>query len=366
MNTQQGQAAKKPFPIRRVYWVCQAAGWSALFLLQMAGAYVLRMSPNPPLSRVMIALAVFCTMGVIVTHGMYLVIRRRRWLQMPMRQLWPRLAISVALATAPLTGTTIIANLSFVHTFPEDHLLHPRTFIVIWANHMVILVLWMALYLAVNEFRRRRLAEVNALRLELVAQEAQLRGLRAQLNPHFLFNCLNSLREMIVENPEDAQKMVTQLSGLLRYSLQSNHTELVALTDEVRAVKDYLDLEAVRFEDRLQVHWNVASEAGAAAVPPMLLQTLVENALKHGIGRRSEGGEIAITVQSQDSLIHLEVINSGSLPESPSPNGIGLKNARTRLQLLYGEKGNIVLESIPENRVRVAVTLPFMAMEGSQ
>ena len=307
------------------------------------------------------ALGLFCTVALIVSHLLYLSIRRGRWLQIPMRKAWPRLAIAIVLAAVLLTGTSILANIFFIHVTAPHELLRPRLILVVWANHLVILVVWTVLYFGATEFRRRQLAEVNALRLELVAQEAQLRGLRAQLNPHFLFNCLNSLRELIVENPQNAQRMVTQLSRLLRYSLQSDQVELVALTDEVQAVKDYLDLEAVRFEDRLHVRWNVAPEIAAATVPPMLLQTLVENALKHGIARLPDGGEIAITIQRQDSSIHLEVINSGTLAESPSLEGIGLRNARTRLQLLYGDKGKIVLESIPENRVRAAVTLPMRA-----
>jgi LytS/YehU family sensor histidine kinase len=319
------------------------------------------------MDRAILSLVLFCGMGFLISHLLYLFVRRRRWLQMPIGKAWPRLAASLAIAGMPLAATVILANFFLFHATPSHELLlRPQVLLVVWFNHTAVLVLWMVLYVAVNEFRRRRLAEVNALRLELVAQEAHLRGLRAQLNPHFLFNCLNSLRELILENPQSAQKMVTQLSALLRYSLQSNQIEMVALAEEVRAVKDYLDLEAVRFEDRLQVQWNIASEAAAATVPPMLLQTLVENALKHGIARRSEGGQITITAQSHDSLIHLEVVNSGSLPESPSLDGIGLRNARTRLRLLYGERGSIVLESIPEGRVRAAVSLPFIKTEVAQ
>jgi LytS/YehU family sensor histidine kinase len=314
----------------------------------------------------MMGLALFCGMGLLISHLLYLFVRKRRWLQMPIGKAWPRLAAAIALSAAPLTTATVLANIALFRTLHSQELLRPQVLLVVWLNHAAILVLWMVLYLAVNEFRRRRLAEVNSLRLELVAQEAHLRGLRAQLNPHFLFNCLNSLRELILENPQSAQRMVTQLSGLLRYSLQSNQMEVVTLAEEVRAVKDYLDLEAVRFEDRLQVQWNIAPEVATATVPPMLLQTLVENALKHGIARRSEGGQITITARPEDPLVHLEVVNSGSLPEDPSSDGIGLRNARTRLQLLYGEKGNIALESIPEGRVRAVVSLPFIRAEVAQ
>lgn len=363
MSADHEQVTAKASSSRKTYWICQIAGWSAVFLLGTAGAYAFRGETKIPMPPVIAGTAVFCTVGVLVSHLLYIVVRRAGWLQMPIRQAWPRLASATILAAMPLSATSILANIIFIHTIPARTLLHPRVFLAIWANHLVLMIAWMALYLAVNEFRHRRQAEVSALRLELVAQQAQLRGLRAQLNPHFLFNCLNSLRELIVENPQSAQKMVTQLSALLRYSLQSDHTEQVTLAEEIQAVKDYLDLETVRFEDRLHVHWKVASGVAAAAVPPMLLQTLVENALKHGVARRPEGGEVTIAAWPEDSLVHLEVTNNGSLPENPSQNGIGLKNARTRLQLLYGEKGNIVLENAPENRVRAAVTLPFKTTE---
>jgi LytS/YehU family sensor histidine kinase len=285
--------------------------------------------------------------------------RSRHWLQMPLRSVGPRIAAGTALAGALLAAIAIFVNRVLLHTIPIRDLARPRYLFVIWASHMTLMVLWMAVYLAIHEFRHRRITEVRALRLELVAQQAQLRGLRAQINPHFLFNCLNSLRELIVENPHGAQMMVTQISGLLRYSLQSNHTELVRLADEVQAVKDYLDLEGVRLEERLQVYWNIASDLGNVPIPPMLLQTLVENALKHGISRRPAGGEITIGVRSQDFVVELEVVNTGELSGNPSTEGLGLRNAQERLQLLYGDKATIVLESAPNNHVRAAITLPL-------
>src|SRR5260370_34576671 len=155
----------------------------------------------------------------------------------------------------------IVCSTFLVRGTPLHQNLGPAARLVSWLSDLFLFALWLTIYLAVHEFRIRRIAEVNALRMELVAQEAQLRGLRAQLNPHFLFNCLNSLRELIVENPRRAQTMVTQLSGLLRYSLQSDHTEQVLLEDEIQAVKDYLALETIRFEHRLHVNWNIATDA---------------------------------------------------------------------------------------------------------
>ncbi len=355
-----GKEIKRAAPIDRSYWICQLAGWTTFFLFAAAEAWALAFRSNlsPRLSRVIGADALFCSGGLVVTHLLYLRMRSGQWLRMPLRALWPRISAGVALAGWLLAGLVVLLNSLLLHTLPVRDLVRPRYLFVLWVSYSSVIVFWMALYLAIHEFRHRRITEVQTLRLELVAQEAQLRGLRAQINPHFLFNCLNSLRELIVENPQGAQMMVTQLSGLLRYSLQSNHAELVRLADEVQAVKDYLDLEGVRLEERLQVHWNISSDLGNVPIPPMLLQTLVENALKHGISRRSDGGEITIGVRCRDSVVELEVVNTGELTGNPSPEGIGLRNAQERLQLLYGDKATIVLERAPNNHVRAAITVP--------
>jgi len=363
--------ASKRTPISKAYWACQLIGWSTLLLFQMSALAVFGDDRNgPPLTKsqrsaLYLALLLLGISGFILSHLLYLLMRRRRWLQMPLRRAWPRLLAAIALAALVLNGVNAVLNIFVVQRTGLNHEFKFAQFLVGCLVYVFLFALWTTIYLAVHEFRRRRIAEVHALRLELVAQEAQLRGLRAQLNPHFLFNCLNGLRELIVEDPQRAQSMVTQLSGLLRYSLQSDQTEQVFLEDEIQAVKDYLALEAVRFEERLRVQWDIAPESSKVSVPPMLLQTLVENALKHGISRRPEGGEISIKALVRDSQLHLEVLNTGEIPEQPSENGIGLKNARSRLQLLYGEHAKIVLENVPNGHARVVGTIPLQRKEAA-
>ncbi len=339
MSTSNQLSQEKTPPISKAYWYCQLVGWSSYLLFQLFALAALRPEGGPSGPRLYGAIALLEASGFLLSHLLYLQMRRRHWLQIPLRRAWPRLFAAIALAAA--VQTAINAAL-----------------VVTWFVYVFLFAIWTTIYLAVHEFRSRRIAEVNALRLELVAQEAQLRGLRAQLNPHFLFNCLNSLRELIVEDPRRAQTMVTQLSGLLRYSLQSDHTEQVLFEDEIQAVKDYLALEAIRFEERLHVNWNIAPDACNVPVPPMLLQTLVENALKHGISRRTEGGEISIQAIVRNSELELEVVNSGELSEQPSEEGIGLRNARARLQLLYGDRASIVLERMDHDQVRARGTIP--------
>src|SRR5262249_28072007 len=276
----------------KLYWLCQLGGWLAFGLVQLS-PILLYNNSRARVLQLLYPVIVKLALGLAGTHLLHLCIRRLRWLQMTGGHLTLRLLSSVALLAAILAGVESLINARLPHD-PMYHPTDPRRIILGWIAWMIVLSLWTTLYVTIHEFRGRRAREMRSLRLEMMVQEAQLRGLRAQLNPHFLFNCLNGLREVIAEDPERAQLMVTQLSALLRYSLQPNQPEMVPLADEIRAVEDYLALQEIRFEERLHVAWSVAPEARNARVPPMLLQTLVENALKHGIAQRPQGGEVAI------------------------------------------------------------------------
>jgi signal transduction histidine kinase len=376
MSTTGTSSEEKTRPISKAYWVCQLAAWSALLLFQLFILDVV--STDAVLSTprfkgfsiawLNVSAALLCSSALLLSHLLYLLVRRWQWVQIPLRTAWPRLITAIALAALVQNAVDILLGILLAAEIPLHQNLRPAARLVSWLVWVFLFAVWWMIYLAVHEFRRRRIAEVQALRLELVAQQARLQGLRAQLNPHFLFNCLNSLRELIVEDPRRAQTMVTQLSGLLRYSLQSDHLEQVLLKDEVQAVKDYLALEGIRFEERLRVHWSIAPNANQVPVPPMLLQTLVENALKHGISRRPQGGEIFIQALVRDSQLQLEVLNSGELSKQPSDVGIGLRNARSRLQLLYGDQAKIVLENAngTHEHVRAVGTIPVQRIKADQ
>lgn len=317
----------------------------------------------PPRACALIEPFLVALYGLTTTHLLYLYLKRRDWL----RNLGAKLALRLAAAVVFLAVTLNALDLSSMYLldrwFAFGLPFTPRVVLLSLGSWTVIVIGWMALYLAIHELQRRRSQELRALRMEVVAQEAQLRGLRAQLNPHFFFNCLNSLREMVEEDPPRAQVMVTQLSDLMRHALQSNQVDLVALASEMRAVQDYLALETIRFEERLRVTWDIAAGALDLRVPPMLLQTLVENALKHGIAHLPQGGEIKISARNQDSQIELEVVNSGRISRSTNIGGVGLRNARERLQLLYGQRAELTLENTNDDHVRAIVRLPLKQAE---
>jgi len=350
-------------PRGKLYWRCQVFGWSAFSAFEFA--FVMAFWGDQARMAFAAAYTVLVGLqGVAGTHLFHLLLRNRGWVQLTPKALTVRLAGGIVSLAAILSLFAVLTR-SLIARVPSGQILRPMEFFVVFAIRMVVLVIWTALYVAIRELQLRRDTERNALRLELVAQEAQLRGLRGQLNPHFFFNCLNNLRELIVEDPRRAQRMVTQLGGLLRYSLRADQSELVPLSDEIRALEDYLALEGIRFEERLAVRWDIAKDVQGIRVPPMLLQTLVENALKHGIARRPHGGEIVIAARLTEASVELEVLNSGELREPASTSGIGLRNARERLSLLFGNRATLVLQNGNQGRVAARVTLPLPPVEVS-
>lgn len=368
MNPVSAQLDRASLSNSTFYWRCQLGGWSAFLIFEFLLVLGLRgRQINIPLLAAYTCLVGL--QGVLATHLLHLYLRGRGWLQLPAKILAPRLAVIVPSLAAILAGLGWLTHGVLLHLpvrqgCPQPiGAIDPKDLFVRWLLQTFGLVIWTVLYIAMHELQWRREAEGRAIRLEMVAQEAQLRGLRAQLNPHFFFNCLNNLRELIAQNPERAQDMVTQLAGLLRYSLRSHQSELVPLSAEIQVVEDYLALEVTRFEERLKVCWNIANEARSINVPPMLLQTLVENALKHGIARCPEGGAIEISARVVDRQMELQVLNTGDVRPSPSAAGIGLRNARERLKLLYGHRAKLVLQNISEGRVRASITLPLVPVE---
>jgi len=369
MNSVSVQLDRASLANSTFYWKCQLGGWSAFLIFEFLLVLGLRgRQINLPIFAIYTCLVGL--QGVLATHLLHVYLRSRAWLQLPSKILAIRLAMvipSLAAALAWLGWLThnLLQHIPVRQGCPRPAgVLDPQDMFLRWLLQTFGLVIWIVLYIALHELQWRREAEGRALRLEMVAQEAQLRGLRAQLNPHFFFNCLNNLRELIAQNPERAQDMVTQLAGLLRYSLRSHQSELVPLSAEIQVVEDYLALEVTRFEERLKVCWDIANEARSVNVPPMLLQTLVENALKHGIDQCPDGGAIEISARVVDRQMELQVLNTGDVRSTSSP-GIGLRNARERLKLLYGHRAKLVLQKINDGRVRASITLPLLPIEVS-
>lgn len=212
-------------------------------------------------------------------------------------------------------------------------------------DYAMTLTAWSALYLGVKNWLAWQKERENALQANFLADKAQLEVLRYQLNPHFLFNALNSIRASVEEDKERAKQMITQLAEFLRHSLLSAEKKEIPLQEELAAVKNYLAIEKIRFEEKLEIEYDIAESAGNFRIPCLLLNPLVENAIKHGLQTSPKPLQIKISANVSDNKLHLEVVNSGKLQNGNS-NGtrIGLKNVRERLEKLFGGNGKFEIE----------------------
>jgi two-component system, LytTR family, sensor kinase len=334
---------------RVAYWTCQIAGWGAYSGVGMAMA-ARQAGWNP---SVIAGYSLFFLYSVALTDLLRREIRRRRWLAGHVAHPFIRL-LGAAVAVATLQCFLVVAfDLALERRSPTFG--HPEALGGMWVSVTAATVMWTILYVTVTAPRRSREKDVH---FQLALREAELRALEAQVNPHFLFNALNSIRGLVVEDPPLAREMITRLANMLRYNLHRDPAHTVPLAAEVEAVKDYLALESVRFEERLRVRWEIDPAASAAPVPPMLLQTLVENAVKHGIAKRPEGGDIVVRALDTGSNLILEVENSGELcPNGAATGQLGLANTRDRLALLYGARATLSLEA-RGGRVAAGVRLP--------
>jgi two-component system LytT family sensor kinase len=204
-----------------------------------------------------------------------------------------------------------------------------------------------------------------------MAHQAQLKMLRYQLNPHFLFNTLNAISTLILDqNTELANTMVTRLSRFLRYSLDNDPMQKVTVAQEMDALKLYLDIEKVRFEERLQLHFDIEESAATAMMPSLLLQPLVENSIKYAIARAVDGGTIAISARVFGGDLLLSVaddgpgldLRNGRLPKG---GGVGLANCRERLKELYGEDQNFRLSTTEPHGLTVNIRIPLEREAGT-
>lgn len=230
-----------------------------------------------------------------------------------------------------------------------------------------LLLTWSVLYFLIKYYQLFQLEKEKSLRSEALAHEAQLRMLRYQLNPHFLFNTLNAISTLVlVKSNDSANEMLTKLSKFLRYTLEHDPLDQVELSHEIGSVRLYLDIEKVRFEERMRITLDISPEAEKALVPSMLLQPLIENSIKHAISQREEGGSISIRAHVEKKTLIIEVSDDGPGPsegatekQHPTSMGVGLKNIRNRLREIYGDRHSLLISKCEPQGYKVAMTIPY-------
>jgi sensor histidine kinase YesM len=331
----------------------QIAGWLSASILSL-----LAVSTYQTLDSTIVLMSLFgACCAMVITHGLHVWMRDHDWLSLRVRELVPRLVLACLLVCLLLMGAVCVFGVVILRQVPWQEYREQIPFS--FYQTLTVVMLWAGVYLSVQYLRRFRAAEIAGLKREVLQQEVELQSLRAQVNPHFLFNALNSVRALVVENPRLAQDAVTKLSELLRYSLQSNKVDLVELSAEIEMVRDYLAIEEIRFEERLRVSFDIDPAALSAEIPAMLLQILVENAVKHGIAKLPHGGIVAVSGRITVGMLRLEVINSGRLRAAGKTTGIGLENTRQRLRLLYGDRAWLTLNNCGDDLVAATALMPL-------
>lgn len=362
-------AAKLQRAKGRLYVLCQLGGWGVFLASQFTFSRVFSTGDNAARNELTYAstIVMVSLMGLVLTHFARPFMTRWGWKNLPWLTLIPR----VLLMAAGLSFLWSALGFGYSHGVCQQPWTSKYSmgliFTVSWLNGTGLLVTWLCLYFFYHIIERLNRMQVEQLRLVANVKEAELRALKSQINPHFLFNSLNSLRALIDEDAPRAREAVTRLANMLRYSLQSGQQETVPLEDEIRIVEDYLALEHIRHESRLRVRWAIAPEVRPLSVPPMLLQTLVENAVKYGISTRRDGGELVIMARLRGTDLNVRVTNPGDLTAptnasaalAGSSTGVGLRNASERLKLLFGERAALTVLAEPAGCVTADVLIPL-------
>ena len=325
----------------RAYWLCQVLGWGAY---SAVGLFFTSRAVYLGTAQVL-SWSAFFLYSVALTHLFRHLIRERQWALTITWRSGARLLLGAMMVAA--IQTLLVLLIDFLLTRGHSNF-RPSDALWLWVGVNGVSIFWTILYLAITSNRRARERDMT---LELLRRETELRSLEAKINPHFLFNCLNSIRALVTEDPAKAQDMITRFAAILRYNLNRDLSRLAPLAEELEVARDYLALESIRFEDRLRVRFEIDPEAEKTLAPPMLLQTLVENALKHGISRLPEGGEVHIRALVRSGHLVLFVKNTGRLAAPRADAGVGLKVARERLRLLYNGKGVLKLTERTEDGV---------------
>ena len=339
------------------YWWCQIIGWSiniaiSLFFVSTFGK---------PDHLYLSSLVLTCVLGILVTHTMRYTIHFLKVLEKPVKnQIFYLVVLTIIFsilfgAVSETVDHLIGYNPERLQKFAQWERLFLSSFNAMW-----IVLFWNMIYYIYHYVERNRKQQLDTFRLEAMVKSLELQTIKSHINPHFIFNALNSIRALVDENPERARTAITELSNILRSSMQAENMETVPLQQELNIVKDYLALEHMRFEERLQIELDIDEDTLNQPIPPMMLQTLVENAIKHGISKRINGGLIRIISDFKQNHHELVVQNTGKLNgySSLKEEGFGIKSTQDRLFLLYHGKAHFKIHEIEEGMVESKITMP--------
>ena len=352
----------KAKPSISLYWKCQLIGWTIASLYWGYAAFRTTISFSYKLAIVDFILDI--AVGILLTHAYRNFALKAKWNQLKLKPLVWRITPAIVVL-ALLYMVLIIGKLYLVRLwlFPDISISIPfkdffsSNWLTVFITGTRLMSIWVLAYHLYHYAHREITTAKENARLMVIAKEAQLSNLAAQLNPHFFFNSLNNIKFLVTENPPQARRAIDLLSDLLRNSLYTKSDKLVLAKDELSLVKDYLELEKLRFEERLQINIIADAAMEETFIPPLCIQTLVENAIKHGIEKRKNGGTVEVRAQKKEQYIEINVQNPGKLNNIHQP-GLGLKNLEERLHLQYNGKATCTIKELPGEKISATILIP--------
>ena len=320
-----------------LYWLVQVIGWGAYTLIFFGLVYM-----NGGIiftNKLVLYFIVSLALAIFVSHLARLLIIRFNWLN---RSVWQIIVFTIigAIITAFIFELAQLFYSLYVVT-PDYYVrgfeFEPSQLYINVFISFIVFSLWYGFYYTYLFIERSRKQEIKNLQFEASRNEIELKNLRAQINPHFLFNSLNSIKALVEIDKEGSKAAITKLSNLLRNSIHLSKNRLISLREELEIVKTYLDLEKIRFEDHIRLSFDIDEDSLDCKVPPLMLQTVTENAIKHGLSKLIDGGELLISSRVSNDQLIIKVVNTGKLDIRDDNHGIGIENTRKRLAIIYGE-----------------------------
>ncbi|WP_027418482.1 sensor histidine kinase [Crocinitomix catalasitica] len=332
-----------------LYWIVQVAGWGAYFLFSI----LFLVTSGNFSSTANLYLFGFASIiaSIILSHGIRFFIVRHSLLTKPLiHQIWSTLLLCVLSGTLLeffqylITIDFLVVDFYVLSDINSDFF-NWGDFLLGVSRSIILFLLWCGFYFVFAITEKSREQEILNLKWQASKNEIELKNLRAQLNPHFLFNALNSIRALVGIDPAQAKLSITHLSELLRQSINLGRQKMITLSDELKLVNIYLDLEKIRFEERLEIKYDLDEKATDCEIPPLMLQTIVENGVKHGVSKEVYGGIISICTKLTNNTLELVVTNTGQFIPGKE-KGIGIENTIKRLGIIYANRANFEIREI--------------------
>jgi sensor histidine kinase YesM len=335
------------------FWIAQTVGWTLMAGMNL----VVQNLAGFPRDLLLYNSLTPMLVGFLLTTVYRYIIRRLDWRKWNL----PRILLLLMVSTLILATIFLLSVYAIIRLLYGGHEITLPAFLSSMFIFSLIILTWNLIYFSIHYFNNWTEAETDKWKLTAEMRDAQLASLKTQIRPHFVFNTINNIRSLILEDSEKAREMLLHFSDLFRYALKNTEQSTVELKDELEIVNQYLELLSIQFEDKLQFTIQVDKSLESLKLPPMMLQILLENAVKHGISKRKDGGAILISIQEENGFANIMVQNSGKMNTSTDLDeqmGVGLENIRRRLELIYNGKANLGIREL-ENNVLAIIKIPL-------